>query len=662
MDDTKDNGCTCPNCVAARNAAARVAGSGKPNISDGTDLLKALEALARPLSSLKAKPSDTPSFAAVAQPGLAWAERGTDQNFGATDFSVDDGNGGTVAMMVTPNADTPIGRATKLHELMHARFTPEIMETADALLDKGMTEMVKQIAEDVRLAQIGDALGIHEQLEAYFTKDIFDGKLKAFTPQDGVPFPAEAEKACQEKIATLYMACYGHKIEGGANSRDIGWFETATGGKLSRKSKRVLKAWSRQVDAVGKDGAATDGEEACKQFEAIARATSKAFALITGEQDKMEPPPQPSQSQGGQGGGDGDKKEDGGSSGEDQEGKKSEPDDGGKDAKPDAGKDSEPNNKKQDDKKDQKGSGGDGKKETKPSSPSAGQSTGKSTPGQGSDTPFMKEWVPAALERQRVEWQKAKDGKGTGTTAAKSKGLAGKAPVLPGLLRNQTHAEQMEQFPNGVPYHIKNYALEEGPGIWGTMVTVLAPLERNFKASTRRLGAAAPEGPIPKHMSRWFSDKHLFNRPGRRPGGTLLIDISGSMSWADADTRALIEMVPAMTIALYSSSASGRGIGRLTIIARHGRCVNKDYNFRQGHAGDNLIDGPALAWLCKQPKPRVWYSDGGVTGHGGSAEDLKQDARRLMTLGGIRRTVELKRVKEILSGRALPGVNLRLDD
>ena len=31
-------------------------------------------------------------------------------------------------------------------------------------------------------------------------------------------------------------------------------------------------------------------------------------------------------------------------------------------------------------------------------------------------------------------------------------------------------------------------------------------------------------------------------------------------------------------------------------------------------AGGNIVDGPALEWLATQAEPRIWISDGAVTG------------------------------------------------
>lgn len=196
----------------------------------------------------------------------------------------------------------------------------------------------------------------------------------------------------------------------------------------------------------------------------------------------------------------------------------------------------------------------------------------------------------------------------------------------------------------------KNYTLDPSETCrWGAMEARVAPMVRSSRPVNRARGVAAPDGAIPSRMHRWFGDRHVFERVGRRPGGTLLIDISGSMSWAHEQTQDLIERIPAMTVAVYSGHTKD---GHLTIIARSGRVVASGFNARAfGHGLSNVVDGHALAWLARQPKPRVWFCDGRVTGIGDSmAGDLSRDAERLQRLGGIIRTTDIGEVMKILTG------------
>jgi hypothetical protein len=95
----------------------------------------------------------------------------------------------------------------------------------------------------------------------------------------------------------------------------------------------------------------------------------------------------------------------------------------------------------------------------------------------------------------------------------------------------------------------------------------------------------------------------------KRGGGGVLIDTSGSMDLSNEQVLMLCAAYPAGVIAAYSSHGDE---GTLRVIARNGRRVPDDQISPPG-AG-NGIDGPALDWLAKQPGPRFWISDAGVTG------------------------------------------------
>jgi len=71
----------------------------------------------------------------------------------------------------------------------------------------------------------------------------------------------------------------------------------------------------------------------------------------------------------------------------------------------------------------------------------------------------------------------------------------------------------------------------------------------------------------------------------------------------------------------------------------------KGYALRGRHGSGNVVDGPALAWLARQPRPRIWFCDGAVTGIGDHG-DLRctADAERPQRNGSIRRLDELQAV------------------
>lgn len=108
-------------------------------------------------------------------------------------------------------------------------------------------------------------------------------------------------------------------------------------------------------------------------------------------------------------------------------------------------------------------------------------------------------------------------------------------------------------------------------------------------------------------------DRRVINRPQlpvrcflRRqptePGGTVLIDASGSMGDFD-EIRQWAAKAPAATVAYYAGSGSS---GQLFVYARNGYRAREAVDPRRR---GNTIDGPALTWLMAQRGPRVFVTD-----------------------------------------------------
>jgi hypothetical protein len=125
-------------------------------------------------------------------------------------------------------------------------------------------------------------------------------------------------------------------------------------------------------------------------------------------------------------------------------------------------------------------------------------------------------------------------------------------------------------------------------------------------------------------------------------GGTILIDASGSMSFDGEDILEIMQMLPAVTIAMYN----GRGYtGDLRIVAKNGKRVNQQYLDRYSGYG-NVVDGPALEWLGTQPAKRIWVSDMHVFGGRGdvSGFNLMADVNKLVRKYNI---INLKNIEEV---------------
>jgi hypothetical protein len=171
----------------------------------------------------------------------------------------------------------------------------------------------------------------------------------------------------------------------------------------------------------------------------------------------------------------------------------------------------------------------------------------------------------------------------------------------------------------------------------GQMRVVVAALPHcspNPRGAARGRGRATDEGSLPRYLHRWPLDRAVFRRRAHVRGGTVLVDTSGSMSLDAAGIDAiLMASSGAALVAIYSGTDKA---GELRIVARDGRRADpKDLvPFGRG----NIIDEPALAWLARQGGPRLWISDGGVTGVGDTTSPgLQRRCKSIVERAGIRR-------------------------
>ena len=193
------------------------------------------------------------------------------------------------------------------------------------------------------------------------------------------------------------------------------------------------------------------------------------------------------------------------------------------------------------------------------------------------------------------------------------------------------------------------YQTTQGTGKWGDMEIIKPPLTVNLQGRLKNSRQYRPMdyGYNPKYINRYCIDKKIFKQKQRVLGGTVLIDSSGSMSFNGTDILELMEMLPAVTIAMYN----GSGItGRLHIIAKNGMRVNEDY-LEEWSGGGNVVDGPALTWLAGQSERRIWVSDMKVFGinRGGYSEagfNLLKDVYRICTENKIINLLDIEEVKE----------------
>lgn len=178
---------------------------------------------------------------------------------------------------------------------------------------------------------------------------------------------------------------------------------------------------------------------------------------------------------------------------------------------------------------------------------------------------------------------------------------------------------------------------------WVPMEVVKQPLAESFPA---RMKGPKPrptdEGSVFGHPHRILTDGRVFRTKPRRKGtGTVLIDVSGSMSLSAEDVREIVGALPASTVAIYSGGhhpGTDEEVGILRIIAAGGRRARPEGMTNGPSMGGNMCDGPALKWLAKMPAPRIWICDGVVTGYGDmSAANLSREAGIIAKQAGIMR-------------------------
>jgi hypothetical protein len=180
----------------------------------------------------------------------------------------------------------------------------------------------------------------------------------------------------------------------------------------------------------------------------------------------------------------------------------------------------------------------------------------------------------------------------------------------------------------------------------GELTITRAPLRRLRSGSGAPRGwRSAREGSVVRYAHRWASDRAIFRRRARLARGTLLIDVSGSMSLKPADLDAMLASTNAgLVVAIYSGKGDK---GELRIVAE-GVARAEDAQLAPP-GGGNIVDLPALGWLARQPGPRIWISDGLVTGVGDQASKaLTAQCKAVCARARIQRVPKLADAAKLL--------------
>jgi hypothetical protein len=205
-------------------------------------------------------------------------------------------------------------------------------------------------------------------------------------------------------------------------------------------------------------------------------------------------------------------------------------------------------------------------------------------------------------------------------------------------LKNRMKKELVERM---------QYQSSPGVGYWGNMTKHEPSLTVNLQGRLKngRDYRPADIGYNPKYINRYCLDRKIFKQKQRVKGGTILIDASGSMQFDGNDILQIMEMLPAVNIAMYNGYGNS---GNLRIIAKNGMRVDDTYLDEHSGAG-NVIDGPALRWLADMPERRIWVSDMHVFGASGSASNgfnLFKECLNICTQNNIINLKDIDEVKE----------------
>jgi hypothetical protein len=177
---------------------------------------------------------------------------------------------------------------------------------------------------------------------------------------------------------------------------------------------------------------------------------------------------------------------------------------------------------------------------------------------------------------------------------------------------------------------------------------------RARKAKLKAKGGRAPSdiGAVPRRMfNAPIPGAPIYDRKGQT-GGTILLDVSGSMHVPHDAISEVARMCPDVVIAMYAGTYRKGG---LRIIAKKGRCADRDAieNERRRLGGGNVVDIHSLIWLSKQEGPRFWVSDGYVTGFEESfGADLCLEIDRITRKADIVRYPSYEKVLGILRKRS----------
>lgn len=178
--------------------------------------------------------------------------------------------------------------------------------------------------------------------------------------------------------------------------------------------------------------------------------------------------------------------------------------------------------------------------------------------------------------------------------------------------------------------------------VWGEMTVLPTALRFGHAGALRALRPRCEEsGALMTRPERMFIDGRIFGVRRRAPGGSILIDVSGSMTFTVEQLDRILDRLPGATVGVYSNH-------NFALVCRRGRRVSKEDVARYNFSGYNTCDGPALTWLGTQRAPRYWISDGHINGeHGNVGANLYTE---------VAMTLRRRHIARLDSVEEVPGV------
>lgn len=600
-----------------------------------------------------------PAFVEAVQPAFIWRQLESHDGSANGFVQLPKTKKKRDAVIVSPSGNTMIDRAVRVHELLHARLSPSIGNFLLKAKRNGLSSLAINYAEDTRINRIGIAAGAYKACDAYCTIDVAKGVVKptfvnaesyrgfgvnpiydvvkCYIGLSSYPFDASYDPSSLEELAiVIETECDGMVIWNYADKARV---------------EALVAQYNKELDAIfakswrGKQAASAQWVAIATLIETTLRAAKLADAkkrspnLYEAEQILADLDKQPQSGGAAAGPADAGEK------------KKSSRPKADKPAWPELGKSNIPDEAAANEKHRRNNAlmrAANAEKRKEEEKKEAVRAAVQQIETALDDAEKRRKDLDEARykEAERVAKRVAECIHGRSSSSFSTDKVAGTVTVKEGV---------RVTLPDGkdVTVSMSREAINGRGAPWGRMFVHTPSLTRPKRHLAPRDGGASPDGVYPRHLSRWMQDRSIMSAQGRRPGGALLIDISGSMDWAHENTAALIDACPALTVAVYSSaSPHGLKYGSMTILAKNGKLVSPTDKWRSNHGYGNVCDGPALSWLIKQAGPRVWFCDGAVTGEYDCGEvDLKTDALRLCMLGRVTRTVSIERTKAILTGR-----------